>query len=292
MKNSILLIAIAFLSVATTFAQKSNLDKDLKMYSQVWDDIVNKGQINQINAKNFDENIVMIASPENIVGIDAFKAYYQNFLTGFSDIKFTVVEILGSEDKIVKHFNFKGKHTGDFFGIPPTGKTVDLSGVTIAKMKNGKIAQEQDFFDNMLFMQQLGLVSNPENLSIVDNLYKAFAAGDIPSVLGAMDEKIVWNEAEGNAYADGNPYIGPDAVLNGVFARVVEDHEYFTLNDITLHEMSDNKVLATLRYDGKVKETGKTYNAQVAHLWTLKDGKIIGFQQYVDTKKLYDATGK
>lgn len=289
MKNLILLIAIAFLSVANTCAQKSDLDKNLKMYMQVWDDIVNKGQINQINTKNFDENIVMVASPENIVGIDAFKAYYQNFLTGFSNIKFTVVEILGSEDKIVKHFNFKGRHTGNFFGIPATGKTVDLSGVTIAKMKNGKIAQEQDFFDNMLFMQQLGLVSKPENLSIVDNLYKAFAEGDIPGVLASMDEKIVWNEAESNFYADGNPYIGPEAVLNGVFARVVGDHDYLNLKDIQLHEMSNNKVLASLRYDGKVKQTGKTFNAQVAHLWTLEDGKIIGFQQYVDTKKLNDA---
>lgn len=289
MKNSILVIAFAFLSIATTFAQKSNLDKNLKMYTQVWDDIVNKGQIDQINAKNFDENIVMIASPENIVGIDAFKAYYQNFLTGFSDIQFTVVEILGSEDKIVKHFNFKGKHTGDFFGIPPTGKTVDLNGVTIAKMKNGKIVQEQDFMDNMAFMQQLGLVSNPENLGIVDNLYKAFAAGDIPAVLGVMDEKIVWYEAEGNAYADGNPYIGPDAVLNGIFARVGADFEYFNLSDIKLHEMSNDQVLATLRYKAKIKENGAVYDAQVAHHWSLKDGKITGFQQYVDTKKLADA---
>lgn len=291
MKKSILLFAIAFLSAATIFAQQSNIDKDIAMYEKVWDDIVNKGQIDQISTKNFDENIVMISKPENIVGIDAFKAYYQNFLTGFSEIKFTVEEILGSEDKIVKHWNFKGKHTGDFFGIPATGKTVDLSGVTIAKMKNGKIAREQDFMDNMLFMQQLGLVSNPENLSIVDNLYKNFGAGDIPAVLAAMDEKIVWNEAEGNAYADGNPYIGPDAVLKGVFGRIGEEHEYFNLNDIQLHQMSDNKVLATLRYDAKHKN-GNSYNAQVAHLWTLKDGKVSAFQQYVDTKKLYDATGK
>lgn len=292
MKNSTLLIAIAFLSVATTFAQKSNLDKNLKMYTQVWDDIVNKGQIDQINTKNFDESIVMIANPENIVGIDAFKAYYQNFLTGFSDIQFTVVEILGSEDKIVKQFNFKGRHSGDFFGIPPTGKTVDLNGVTIAKMKNGKIVQEQDFFDNMLFMQQLGLVSKPENLGIIDNLYKAFATGDIPAVLGVMDANIVWYEAEGNAYADGNPYIGPDAVLKGVFARVGADFEYFNLADIKLHEMSNDQVLATLRYKAKLKENGVIYDAQVAHHWSLKDGKITGFQQYVDTKKLADAFAK
>src|SRR5690606_18183436 len=96
-------------------------------------------------------------------------------------------------------------------------------------------------------------------------------------------------EAEGNPYADKNPYIGPDAVLNGVFSRVINDHEYFTLEDIELHEMSNNKVLATLRYNAKNKATGKEYNAQVAHLWTLKEGKIIAFQQYVDTRKLVDA---
>lgn len=127
-----------------------------------------------------------------------------------------------------------------------------------------------------------------KNMSIVDGLYKAFAVGDIPTVLGGLDSNVVWNEAEGNAYADGNPYIGPDAVLNGVFARIGADHEYFNLKDIVLHEMSNGKVLATLRYDAKHKN-GNSYNAQVAHLWSLKDGKVVSFQQYVDTKKLSEA---
>ncbi len=104
-----------------------------------------------------------------------------------------------------------------------------------------------------------------------------------------MDEKIVWNEAEGNMYADGNPYIGPNAVLEGVFGRIMQDHEFFTLNAIKLHNMDNNQVLATLRYKAKVKKNGVEYDAQVAHLWTLKDGKIVAFQQYVDTKKLNDA---
>lgn len=127
-----------------------------------------------------------------------------------------------------------------------------------------------------------------KNITIIDGLYKAFAVGDIPAVLGSLDSKIVWNEAEGNAYADGNPYIGPDAVLNGVFGRLGADHEYFNLKNIELHEMSNDKVLATLRYDAKFKN-GKSYDAQAAHLWTLKDGKVVAFQQYVDTKKLNDA---
>ena len=44
--------------------------------------------------------------------------------------------------------------------------------------------------------------------------------------------------------------------------------------------------------DAKNKETGKSYNAQAAHLWTLNEGKITAFQQYVDTKKLADAENK
>lgn len=129
-----------------------------------------------------------------------------------------------------------------------------------------------------------------QNMQIINNLYNAFSTGDIPTVLGLMHPEIEWNEAESNSLADGNPYRSPNAVLEGVFARVGERHEYFELQDIKIHGMNNNMVLGTLRYNAKVKTTGKTYNAQVAHLWTLNDdGKVTNFQQYVDTKKLADA---
>ncbi len=135
-------------------------------------------------------------------------------------------------------------------------------------------------------------INTPSNLSVIDGAYKAFVVGDIPAVLTVMDANIVWNEAEGNPYADGNPYIGPDAVLNGIFVRIGEDYEYFNLTDIKLHDMSNDQVLATLRYKGKLKKNGAVLDAQAAHLWTLKDGKVIAFQQYVDTKQLADSFGK
>ncbi len=126
------------------------------------------------------------------------------------------------------------------------------------------------------------------NSIVIDSLYQAFAKGDIPTVLGLMDEKIVWNEAEGNSLADGNPYIGPEAVLNGVFARIGPLYKSFAVKDVNLHEMSNNQVLATLRYE-IISKNDESYSVQVAHHYTLKDGKIIQFQQYADTKKLADA---
>lgn len=285
-KTSIFALFICFTSCTNPNAQT---DKNIKMYTDTWDGIINKRQIELINADNFSPEIIMHSSPENIVGLENFKAYYQNFLTGFSNIEFTMVDVFGQGDKIVKHWNFKGTHSGDFFGIPATGKSVNIDGTTLVKMKDGKIAEEQDFMDNMAFMQQLGLVSDPGNVAVVDGMYQSFAKGDVPSVVAAMDANIVWNEAEGNAYADGNPYKGPDAVVKGVFGRLGAEWDGFKLVDINLHEMSNNQVLATLRYNGTFKKTGKKIDAQVAHLWTLNNGKAVAFQQYVDTKQLAEA---
>lgn len=134
------------------------LAENLMMYEAVWYDIINKGEINKINESNFDKNITLVTVPENVVGIEAFKDYYQNYLTGFSETTFTIVDVFGQGDKIVKHWNFKGIHSGEFFGIPASGRKVDIDGVTLVKMKDGKIAQEQDFMDNLSFYQQLGLM--------------------------------------------------------------------------------------------------------------------------------------
>lgn len=285
-RTSIFALLICLSSCTNPNAQT---EKNIKMYTDTWDGIINKRQIELINADNFSPEIIMHSSPENIVGLENFKAYYQNFLTGFSNIEFTMVDVFGQGDKIVKHWNFKGTHSGDFFGIPATGKSVNIDGTTLVKMKDGKIAEEQDFMDNMAFMQQLGLVSDPSNVNIVNGMYQSFAKGDVPSVVAAMDANIVWNEAEGNAYADGNPYKGPDSVVNGVFGRIGAEWDGFKLVDIHLHEMSNNQVLATLRYQGTFKKTGKKIDAQAAHLWTLNNGKAVAFQQYVDTKQLAEA---
>lgn len=51
------------------------------------------------------------------------------------------------------------------------------------------------------------------NVALIRSLYDAFAKGDVATVLAAMSPEIVWNEAEGNPWADGNPYVGPEAVL-------------------------------------------------------------------------------
>lgn len=135
----------------------------------------------------------------------------------------------------------------------------------------------------------LQAASEPDNLAVIDGLYKAFANGDIPGALAPMDANIEWNEAESFPYSDRNPYIGPQAVLDGVFARIGQEWEYWNLTGIELHEMMNDKVLATLRYQAKYKKNGAVIDAQTAHFWTLKDGKITHFQQFTDTDQVVNA---
>ena len=63
-------------------------------------------------------------------------------------------------------------------------------------------------------------MTTEQNIKIIDSLYGAFSTGDMPTVLGLMHPEIEWNEAESNSLADGNPYISPNAILEGVFARL------------------------------------------------------------------------
>jgi ketosteroid isomerase-like protein len=129
-----------------------------------------------------------------------------------------------------------------------------------------------------------------ENVALIRAIYDAFAAGDVPGVLGRMDPGIVWNEAESFLYADGNPYVGPEAVLAGVFARIGAEWNGFEATPEELLDAGD-VVVALGRYRGTHKATGRPMDSQLAHVWRVRDGKAAGFQQYTDTLQAARAAG-
>jgi len=128
-------------------------------------------------------------------------------------------------------------------------------------------------------------------VEIISGLYEAFGRGDVPAVLGGMDPGIRWHEAEGNPYMpSGEAWVGPDAILNNLFMRLGEDWDGFAVHPSSFHDAGD-VVVVEARYSGRHNGTGQELDAQVCHVWTLKDGKVARFQQYVDTAKLQDVMG-
>jgi uncharacterized protein len=123
---------------------------------------------------------------------------------------------------------------------------------------------------------------------IVRALYDAFGKGDVPSILGTFHPQIQWQEAENSMCAAGNPFHGPQSVAEGVFQRHVSDVEDFAVVPGRFVDGGDIVVVEG-RYHGTVKATGRPIDAQFAHVWELRDGKVVRFQQYTDTKQWSDA---
>ncbi|MXO48537.1 DUF4440 domain-containing protein [Erythrobacter vulgaris] len=129
------------------------------------------------------------------------------------------------------------------------------------------------------------------NREIIMALYEGFGAGDIDAIVALMAPDIVWHEAEHNKLADRNPYLGPQAIVDGVFARVAEDFDEFTVEIRQVIEDGDTVAMQG-RYRARVKASGAEINPQIVHWWTVKDGKIATFQQHVDTFALARALGE
>jgi len=130
-----------------------------------------------------------------------------------------------------------------------------------------------------------------QNGTIVQSFYAAMGRGDIPAAFGLLAPDIVWNEAENFLYADKNPYVGMDAVLGGLFARLAAEWEGFSAVPESIIDGGDT-VVALGRYGGVYKATGAKVNAQFVHVFWVKDGKVARFQQYTDTAQFKEAAAR
>lgn len=133
------------------------------------------------------------------------------------------------------------------------------------------------FLDSLIPSRKETIMSN---VNIIQGVYEAFAKGDVPGVLGILDANIVWKEADGFPLA--GAYHGPQGVLEGVFMRLGPLWEGFT---VTPQEFIDggDTIVALGHYSGKAVATGKSFQADFAHVWKFQDSKVVRFVQYVDT---------
>ncbi len=121
------------------------------------------------------------------------------------------------------------------------------------------------------------------NLELAKEIYAAFGRGDIPTVLAAFHPEIQWRQAEGNLYQpDGSAWIGPQAVLEKLFMRIGAEWDGFTITIHALHDAGDCIVIEG-RYTGTYKPTGRKLDSQLCHVLRFQDGKLVSFQQYMDT---------
>jgi steroid delta-isomerase-like uncharacterized protein len=84
--------------------------------------------------------------------------------SAFPDINFSIEELIAAGDKVICRYIMRGTHQGEFQGIPVTGNKVEISGIIISRIENGKIVEEREDWDMLGFMQQLGMELKPKEV--------------------------------------------------------------------------------------------------------------------------------
>ena len=93
-----------------------------------------------------------------IEGLEAFRQFGSLYFSAFPDLQITPEDLIAEGDKVTMRYGWCGTHKGELMGIPPTGKQVVTSGISILRVTNGKIAEQWDNFDNLGMLQQLGII--------------------------------------------------------------------------------------------------------------------------------------
>src|SRR6266498_2824152 len=124
-------------------------------------------------------------------------------------------------------------------------------------------------------------MSEQSNVEVVRAMYDAFRRGDVPGVLSHVDNSMVFTILGSPSI----PMVGVRRGLAGVrefFDELAKTLEFSTF-DVHDFIAQGDRVVALVHYAGKNKNTGRSFDAQSAMIWTIRDGKAVQFVEYTDT---------
>jgi len=125
-----------------------------------------------------------------------------------------------------------------------------------------------------------------ENVDLVRSAYEAFGSGDMDTVTRLLAD-TEWHEAEGMPYR--GTFTGANAILSNVLGPINQDVEGFSVQPDEILDAGD-KVVSLGRYGGQ--GANGPVDLKYAHVWTVRDGALVRFDHYTDTKLFSQAVGK
>jgi steroid delta-isomerase-like uncharacterized protein len=139
----------------------SDENKDISRRAD--EELFNRGNLS-IADELFASNFVYHdpVSHEEWRGPESVKSYATMLRVAFPDLHQTIEEQIAEGDKVAYRWTARGTHQGEFMGIAPTGNRVEMTGISIARLIDGKIEEIWENYDALGMMQQLGIVPSSE----------------------------------------------------------------------------------------------------------------------------------
>ena len=134
-----------------------------RWFEEVW----NKGRAEAIPEMFADEGIAHGLSDDPaspLRGPAGFLPFHAQFREAFPNIEVVVEDQIAEGDRVATRCSVRGKHAGDSLGFAATGSPVEFTGITITRIKDGKIVEAWNNFDFMKMYRQLGAIGEPRRI--------------------------------------------------------------------------------------------------------------------------------
>jgi steroid delta-isomerase-like uncharacterized protein len=136
-------------------------EENKKFMTHFIEEVINKKNLDAINTLVAADFIEHLPFPGQGPGQEGLKFAISSLFTGFPDMKWTVQEQVAEGEKVVTRFTWTGTHAGEFMGLPPTNKEVEVWGVVLDVVRNGQFAESRIIMDTVGLLQQVGVMPRP-----------------------------------------------------------------------------------------------------------------------------------
>lgn len=138
-----------------------SLEKNKALFRRWYEDVVNDNDYSAVEELLAPDYRAHFPGAPEPVDSDGHKGMVEMFAAAFPDWHESVQDVIAEGDKVVIRVTAGGTQQGDFQGMAPTGRTVTITGIGIARIENGRIAESWWDFDGLGLMQQLGAIPAP-----------------------------------------------------------------------------------------------------------------------------------
>ncbi len=280
MKSQVFFLAISLIAPATIFAKRLSLEQTTRnIYAAI--DANDAVTLRKLLATDYQFYNPFTPTPLNADGLIGFS--YQT-AKAFSGAKHTISQIITSGKTTTVVATFTGKQTGVFNGIPATGKDVSMDLISVIEYDDKGMAKLQKTQANALgLMVQLGVVPPPNpnsNVPNIMNIFQLFGKGDIPGLIGALDENIEW-DSKLNPMFKGRVYNGQKDVYN-FFGSLKESAQITNFLPLNFFEKGNEvNVLGLFEYT-RLSDS-KKFQVKWTMVFRIKNGKPDRFVEFFET---------
>lgn len=138
-----------------------SVETNMAVVSRIWDEVWNQGNLATVDEVLSASYVGHIPSTGGVRGTEEFKRLISDYRSAFPDFHLAAEDMFGQGDKLVARWVSRATHQGSYAGIPPTGRQIEVTGISIFELVDGKVQEEWEEFGTLALMQQLGAVSAP-----------------------------------------------------------------------------------------------------------------------------------